>query len=315
MYPPTTNPLPAPKQSQTLQRDAGSGYDSPGKQISKPKLRRGDYKLGLSFSLRTDFRPHILLAAVSPAQRSSRFLVARPASHQAYPSVKTAAACEMEPVAAMRKASSQASLADPDDFDLTRLLNHKPRINVERQRSFDDRSLSEISLPGAAASRGGWGYYGGAAGVESYESMYSPGGGLRSYCGTPASSTRLSFEPHPLVGEAWDALRRSLVSFRGQPLGTIAAVDHSTDEVLNYDQVRIVRTCVCATREWHGNGMLLPSLLQHTFVLSCVLVAFASWVVGFCYADRSRYFSLFWGEISYVERAISSDYLEERAIG
>uniref|UniRef100_A0A453C010 Uncharacterized protein n=1 Tax=Aegilops tauschii subsp. strangulata TaxID=200361 RepID=A0A453C010_AEGTS len=78
--------------------------------------------------------------------------------------------------------------------------------------------------------RGAGGY------MDSYESMYSPGGGLRSLTGTPASSTRLSFEPHPLVGDAWDALRRSLVCFRGQPLGTIAAVDSSSGEVLNYDQ-------------------------------------------------------------------------------
>lgn len=160
-----------------------------------------------------------------------------PAGDRTYLCAKTGTVAEFEMEAApMRKASSQASLADPDDFDLTRLLNHKPRINVDRQRSFDDRSLGEISLAGAGtASRGGWGYGGG--GMESYESMYSPGGGLRSYCGTPASSTRLSFEPHPLIGEAWDALRRSMVSFRGQPLGTIAAVDHSSGEVLNYDQV------------------------------------------------------------------------------
>lgn len=143
----------------------------------------------------------------------------------------------MEPAASMRKASSHASLADPDDFDLTRLLNHRPRINVDRQRSFDDRSLSELSLAGTGGGRAGWGGGGGGTMMESYESMYSPGGGLRSLCGTPASSTRLSFEPHPLVGEAWEALRRSLVSFRGQPLGTIAAVDHSAGEVLNYDQV------------------------------------------------------------------------------
>jgi len=178
----------------------------------------------------------------------------------------------------MRRASSQASLADPDDFDLTRLLNHKPRINVERQRSFDDRSLSELSLSGAGAGaggRGGWGAGGyGAAGAESYESMYSPGGGLRSYCGTPASSSRLSFEPHPLVGEAWDALRRSLVSFRGQPLGTIAAVDHSAGEVLNYDQVRAR----------HGNGVLPCS--SNTLSCSCRVV------VGFCYFDRDLFPSL-----------------------
>uniref|UniRef100_A0A0E0H106 Alkaline/neutral invertase n=1 Tax=Oryza nivara TaxID=4536 RepID=A0A0E0H106_ORYNI len=129
-------------------------------------------------------------------------------------------------VAGMRKASSHASMAaaaaDPDDFDLTRMLNHRPRINVDRQRSFDDRSLAELSISGTASRGGGGGGY--PAMMESYESMYSPGGGLRSLCGTPASSTRLSFDPHPLVFDAWDALRRSLVCFRGQPLGTIAAV-------------------------------------------------------------------------------------------
>nr|CAB3484539.1 unnamed protein product [Digitaria exilis] len=178
----------------------------------------------------------------------------------------------MEAAAAMRKASSQASLADADDFDLTRLLNHKPRINVERQRSFDDRSLtSELSLSGAGtgtASRGGWGYGGGAMERESYESMYSPGGGLRSYCGTPASSTRLSFEPHPLVGEAWDALRRSLVNFRGQPLGTIAAVDHSAGEVLNYDQV-FVRDFVPSALAFLMNGE--PEVVRN-FLLKTLLL-------------------------------------------
>jgi hypothetical protein len=28
------------------------------------------------------------------------------------------------------------------------------------------------------------------------------------------------------------------VYFRGQPVGTIAAVDHASEEVLNYDQVK-----------------------------------------------------------------------------
>ncbi|KAK8447354.1 hypothetical protein SEVIR_8G054000v4 [Setaria viridis] len=43
--------------------------------------------------------------------------------------------------------------------------------------------------------------------------------------------------PHPLVNEAWEALRKSVVYFRGQPVGTIAATDHASEEVLNYDQV------------------------------------------------------------------------------
>lgn len=39
-----------------------------------------------------------------------------------------------------------------------------------------------------------------------------------------------------LESEAWEALRRSLVYFRGQPVGTIAALD-SSGENANYDQV------------------------------------------------------------------------------
>jgi hypothetical protein len=39
------------------------------------------------------------------------------------------------------------------------------------------------------------------------------------------------------VAEAWEALRRSLVYFRGEPVGTIAALDNSEEQV-NYDQVK-----------------------------------------------------------------------------
>ena len=121
----------------------------------------------------------------------------------------------------LRNVSSVCSISEMDDFDLSRLLN-KPKLNIERQRSFDERSLSELSI-------------GLARGLDTYETTHSPGG--RSGFGTPASSTRNSFEPHPMVADAWEALRRSMVYFRGQPVGTIAAYDHASEEVLNYDQV------------------------------------------------------------------------------
>lgn len=120
----------------------------------------------------------------------------------------------------LKNVSSQCSIPEMDDFDLSKLLD-KPRLNIERQRSFDERSLSELSI---GLSRG----------LDNYESAYSPG---RSALDTPASSARNSFEPHPMVADAWEALRRSLVYFRGQPVGTIAAYDHASEEVLNYDQV------------------------------------------------------------------------------
>lgn len=121
----------------------------------------------------------------------------------------------------MRKISSHCSIPDLDDSDILRLLE-KPKLNIERQRSFDERSLSELSIGLARA------------GLDNYDT-YSPGG--RSGFNTPASSTRNSFEPHPMVADAWESLRKSLVYFRGQPVGTIAAVDHQSEEVLNYDQV------------------------------------------------------------------------------
>ena len=122
------------------------------------------------------------------------------------------------------KVEPQCSIAEADDFErLSRLLD-RPRVKIERKLSFDERSLSELSVTGNLRP------------VDSYDSLCSPGAG-RSVLDTPVSLSRNSFEPHPMVGEAWDALRRSIVFFRGQPVGTIAAIDHASEEVLNYDQV------------------------------------------------------------------------------
>ncbi|XP_022728551.1 alkaline/neutral invertase CINV2-like [Durio zibethinus] len=122
-----------------------------------------------------------------------------------------------------RNVSSTCSISKMDDYDLSRLLD-KPRLNIERQRSFDERSISELSI---GLTRGGF--------------------------GTPASSGRNSFEPHLMVAEACEALRRSLVYFRGQPVGTIAAYDHASEEVLNYDQV-FVRNFVPSAPAFLMNG-------------------------------------------------------------
>lgn len=123
----------------------------------------------------------------------------------------------------LRNVSSICSISEMDDYDLTKLLD-KPRLCIKREKSFDERSLSELSIGLTRA-------------LDNFESSYSPGG--RSGYDTPASSARNSFEPHPMVAEAWEALRRSLVFFRGQPVGTIAAYDHASEEVLNYDQVKL----------------------------------------------------------------------------
>lgn len=40
----------------------------------------------------------------------------------------------------------------------------------------------------------------------------------------------------PMITEAWESLRRSMLYLNGDPVGTIAALD-SSNEKLNYDQV------------------------------------------------------------------------------
>ncbi|KAI8005377.1 putative alkaline/neutral invertase B [Camellia lanceoleosa] len=128
------------------------------------------------------------------------------------------------------------SLFEIEDTDLWQLLDKPRSINIERNRSFDERSFSEMSFSLSpprhlfrssenAASRV----------FDHIDSVYSPG--RRSGIGSPRIS---SVETHPIVFEAWESLRRSLVYFRGQPVGTIAAVDHSLEN-LNYDQVKLTR--------------------------------------------------------------------------
>ena len=49
-------------------------------------------------------------------------------------------------------------------------------------------------------------------------------------------TSQVPFEPNPTFFDAWDCLRKSIVTFAGEPVGTIAALDPS-EETLNYNQV------------------------------------------------------------------------------
>ncbi|GJT29740.1 probable alkaline/neutral invertase B [Tanacetum coccineum] len=95
---------------------------------------------------------------------------------------------------------------DCDIDDIFEKLAEKPRcLNMDRQKSFDERSLFEAS-PGFLS----W--------MENVESF------------------NYGSDPGPMYDEAWESLRKTVVQFRGRPVGTIAALDVS-DEKLNYDQV------------------------------------------------------------------------------
>ncbi|XP_058107513.1 probable alkaline/neutral invertase F isoform X2 [Magnolia sinica] len=66
---------------------------------------------------------------------------------------------------------------------------------------------------------------------EVAENMRSP----RSGSNTPRLG-HTYFDPHPMVTEAWECLRKSVVKFKGHMVGTIAALDQASD-ALNYNQV------------------------------------------------------------------------------
>lgn len=133
-----------------------------------------------------------------------------------------------------------------DDFEeCFSRLSDKPRplnMNTDRQRSCDEKSLSELTMGLSPPP-----FFRNVDNPPRF--MDHPDTGVH----TPISPTGL--ETHPMVMEALDALRRSLVFFRGRPVGTIAAVD-SSDENLNYDQVN-------PQLPWHN--MLRKSL----FCFSC----------------------------------------------
>ena len=68
--------------------------------------------------------------------------------------------------------------------------------------------------------------------------------GLTSNSSNGNGSVRVKDDFHkisvdPIVDEAWDLLRESVVHYCGSPIGTIAANDPTSSNVLNYDQVFI----------------------------------------------------------------------------
>ncbi|KAL6511853.1 hypothetical protein OROGR_021450 [Orobanche gracilis] len=138
--------------------------------------------------------------------------------------------------------SSTSSIFEIGDSDLSRLLERPRPISIERKRSFDERSFNELSLSSPSRQ-----FY---KNSETSSRVFDTLGSIHSGVSTPRSFNCV--ETHPVVAEAWVALQRSIVHFRGQPVGTIAASDHSTEE-LNYDQV-FVRDFVPSALAFLMNG-------------------------------------------------------------
>lgn len=134
----------------------------------------------------------------------------------------------------IKNVDSSSSVPELEEIDFSK-LTIRPRNFPDRQKSCDERSLFElgIGLSPHAPSRDNSQF--------NLDTVFSPG--KRSGLNTPISQFGfgLNYDPNPIVAEAWTKLRESLVHFRGQPVGTIAAVDSSSDEKLNYDQVKSLK--------------------------------------------------------------------------
>lgn len=153
----------------------------------------------------------------------------------------------------LRNSDPLCTMAEIEEFDFSKALDRPRTLNIERQRSCDiERSLSELSIgiSPRQMSRNGDSF---SRLTDHTDNAISPL--QKTGINTPRS---LILDPHPILTEGWEALRRSLVYFRGQPVGTIAALDNS-DEKLNYDQV----TSSCHILWFGGEGGVLHNFITH----------------------------------------------------
>lgn len=118
-------------------------------------------------------------------------------------------------------------------IDYGRLADFRPR-KIDTYNSLDERSLNDIISSGLSSPRPPR-QLETVKSSECLEALLSPS--IRSSAGTPREYH--AFEPHPMIADAWERLRLSMVYFRDRPVGTIAALD-PTEDSLNYNQVRFL---------------------------------------------------------------------------
>ncbi|KAJ0429371.1 putative beta-fructofuranosidase [Helianthus annuus] len=150
---------------------------------------------------------------------------------------------------------SVKSVDSDDNIDFSKLLDKPRHLNIERQRSLDEKSLVEASPRHPLIAENGR--------HMDFENVFSPS--KRSSFNS--CNAQYGLEPHLMFVEAWEALRKTMVYFRGQPVGTIAALDNS-DEKLNYDQVRrvILTTRTANEPNEHKQDLVRVRLLRNICV-------------------------------------------------
>ncbi|KAG9454939.1 hypothetical protein H6P81_007843 [Aristolochia fimbriata] len=120
---------------------------------------------------------------------------------------------------------------------------HAPICCLNASRTISDITMLNVFHPEAIQPAGS---------TEFTDKVYSVDSlGLRS-CLISPRPCQMYLDPHSVVGDAWECLRRSVVYFRGTMVGTIAAQDPSS-ETLKYNQV-FVRDFVPSALAFLMNG-------------------------------------------------------------
>lgn len=110
-----------------------------------------------------------------------------------------------------------------------------------------------------------------------------------------ASSTIHRAKVDPIEEEAWDLLRDSVVYYCGSPIGTIAANDPASSNVLNYDQV-FIRDFIPSGIAFllKGEYDIVRNFILHTLQLQVYVIPIAIDVTRFncCYPCYCSYVRL-----------------------
>ena len=125
--------------------------------------------------------------------------------------------------------SKVAGLTIGADHDSLNLEQKTKLCNIERHKScgVSQTILSRVEHDGCQSRHQ-------PPTLEANKCGDTPRGSCVSWAESTADTSAL--HKHPMANAAWDNLKKSIVYFRGQPIGTVAAIDKSQTE-LNYDQV------------------------------------------------------------------------------
>jgi len=134
--------------------------------------------------------------------------------------------CTQPPPQLKLPESKITELTDYENHDSPPKPEKRTRMHhIERHRSCVV-TLSDIELNGLQPRRL----------LQTIEK--SPGGGSQCSLHEETPTDTNASHMHAIEDAAWEALKRSIVYFRGQPIGTVAAIDKSQGAALNYDQVK-----------------------------------------------------------------------------